>query len=357
MQSLSWRGASRAVIALALVAGAFGPHAAISKSKKPPVAEAPPPPPPAPPPITLSSDILEAAGAYRAYMARAAAIDPAFVDGAAVAAALRTGETYEPGGLMRGAVAYGAVAALQAPTFVAELRGFAVDANQRRVVADAILADPRYALAFRGADEAASRVVTAIGDDGLRLAKAGLTVKQSAYDIQKSDWSKGPIQDRAGRLAEAKAALTLARADAADVEKLRSAALGLGDALVITPSAAQPPYSPLVIQSLAVAALASLGEAGDDRSAAVTPMLDEPKGGPCLSSARRNLYQCLAVAGPHYEDVFCLGQHAMIDTGVCLVRSSGATLPAELIPPPLAVSIGARPYKSPEKAKTKRRRG
>ena len=31
--------------------------------------------------------------------------------------------------------------------------------------------------------------------------------------------------------------------------------------------------------------------------------------------SKLNLYQCLAVAKPHYEDVFCLGQHVLIDTG------------------------------------------
>ena len=46
---------------------------------------------------------------------------------------------------------------------------------------------------------------------------------------------------------------------------------------------------------------------------------------------------CLAVAKPHYEDVFCLGQHAMIDTGACLARFTGATLPLEVFTRPLKV--------------------
>ena len=39
--------------------------------------------------------------------------------------------------------------------------------------------------------------------------------------------------------------------------------------------------------------------------------------------AKLNLYQCLAVARPNYEDVFCLGQHAMMDTGRCMIRAAG----------------------------------
>ena len=38
--------------------------------------------------------------------------------------------------------------------------------------------------------------------------------------------------------------------------------------------------------------------------------------------AKLNLYQCLASAGPHYEDIYCLGQHAMIDPGQCVVDAT-----------------------------------
>jgi hypothetical protein len=34
--------------------------------------------------------------------------------------------------------------------------------------------------------------------------------------------------------------------------------------------------------------------------------------------AKLNLYQCMAVAGPQYEDIYCLGQHGMSDTGQCV---------------------------------------
>jgi hypothetical protein len=40
------------------------------------------------------------------------------------------------------------------------------------------------------------------------------------------------------------------------------------------------------------------------------------------------------VAKPHYEDVFCLGQHIMIDTGMCVIKASGAEMPYEPPPPP-----------------------
>ena len=43
--------------------------------------------------------------------------------------------------------------------------------------------------------------------------------------------------------------------------------------------------------------------------------------------SKLNLYQCLAVAKPHYEDVFCLGQHVLIDTGQCVMKAAGAPFP------------------------------
>ena len=39
--------------------------------------------------------------------------------------------------------------------------------------------------------------------------------------------------------------------------------------------------------------------------------------------AKLNLFQCLSVAGPEYEDVFCLGQHAVLDTGQCVAGAAG----------------------------------
>lgn len=59
--------------------------------------------------------------------------------------------------------------------------------------------------------------------------------------------------------------------------------------------------------------------------------------------AKLNLYQCLAVSKPHYEDIFCLGQHILIDTGACVIKAAGATVPPE--PPrvlPVKESIATR---------------
>jgi hypothetical protein len=53
------------------------------------------------------------------------------------------------------------------------------------------------------------------------------------------------------------------------------------------------------------------------------------------------------VARPHYEDVFCLGQHVMSDTGQCVMIASGAPLPqvAPVAPPPAEAAPPAKPAK------------
>jgi hypothetical protein len=38
--------------------------------------------------------------------------------------------------------------------------------------------------------------------------------------------------------------------------------------------------------------------------------------------SKLNLFQCLAVAKPWYEDIFCIGQHGLKDTGECIAASS-----------------------------------
>ncbi|MEI9890772.1 MAG: hypothetical protein WDN45_09505 [Caulobacteraceae bacterium] len=103
--------------------------------------------------------MIELAGVYREYVDRAAAIDPGFSGGEAIASSLKTAKPTKSIKFQRGEAAYGAIIALQDPTFVATLRSFASDAGGRTRIANAIMADPRYATTFKGADSAAGLVI------------------------------------------------------------------------------------------------------------------------------------------------------------------------------------------------------
>jgi len=316
-----------------------------------PAPVAAPPPAPKAPAISLSPRLVEAASAYRGYVARAQAISPNFSDGAGVAQALKTGAGYEPGQLTRGAIAYGAIAALQDRAFVAGLQAYARDPAARRQMAFELLKDPAYARSLSGASAASALAVAAMGGEAQRLYDHGKAIKQSAYDVQKASWSRGEVAGRPERLAEVKALSSAVMLGvAAETQRLGDAARGIAP-LSFTPADARF-TTPAVTRALAIAALAALGEAGDANVDAVLGLTLEPNITGCMTSARLNLNQCLAVARPHYEDLFCTGQHAMMDTGRCLIRQAGLVEPVEPRFVPDASSI-ARKMPAP-KASTRR---
>jgi hypothetical protein len=285
----------------------------------PPVAEAPPPPPT--PPITLPSRIVDAASAYSAYVDHVSAISPAFKDGESVAASLRLGESYEAEHLQRGMTAYAAIVALQDPTFVATVRGFAADPTQRGQIATSIMRDPNYVLGFRGSDSAAGLIIAAFDSQGQGVLEAGRKVKQAAYDVQHQSWSKAEVSNREARLALAKNLSTAELAATMEqTQRLRQAATG-APTLSVSGPPAPPPYTTTVVRALALAAMAALGDGSEDFNDPLMGLLSDPGQLDCLSTSKSYLYECLAVSKPHYEDVFCLGQHAMIDTGQCIIKA------------------------------------
>jgi len=211
---------------------------------------------------------------------------------------------------------------------------YAGNPDQRREVVAAILKDPAYVVGMNGSASAAGLVKAALGAEGQQLYDAGKAVKQSAYDIQKQKWSKSDVLNRELRLSQAKTLSATPVVGALnETARLQQAALGTAP-LGLTAEPATPPYSPIVIRGMAVAALAALGEGGDANVDTLMAVMAEPNVAFCMNMAKLNLYQCLAVSMPHYEDVFCLGQHIMIDTGQCMIKASGAQMPPEPPPPP-----------------------
>jgi hypothetical protein len=64
--------------------------------------------------------------------------------------------------------------------------------------------------------------------------------------------------------------------------------------------------------------------------------------------AKLDLYQCMAVAGPQYEDIYCLGQHAMLETATCVAIAAhgvgAAQVVASLSPRPEGASASNASY-------------
>jgi hypothetical protein len=310
----------------------------LAAKPKPPPVEAPPPPPMPPPmpAVGLSERFIRDAAAYESYMREAAAISADFGDPGAVAGSLRRGVAYEPSQFQRGEVAYAAIAALQDRAFVAAVRAAGQTPEARYTVVGQIFANPANALTFADGPVAAGLAKQALADGGLRLFTAGKSVRRYAYDVQHQPWSRGDVADRDGRLGAVKLLSTTSRSVSVDEEdQLRAAIAGL-DA-TDPPPPAPPPYSPLVIRAAALAALAAIGQAGDDMFDRLSWLSQDYFTEHCLSHAKKELNECLAVAKPNYEDIFCLGEPTMMYTGECVLRSADATAPLDIVTRPIPV--------------------
>ncbi len=289
-----------------------------------------PTPPAAPPPIGLSSKIIELAAGYVAHTERVQGLSSAFVDGGEVAHDLRLASAYKVADLEAGAIGYGAVVALQDAAFVTAVGAYAQDPVRRQGLATGLYANPNIVSGIVGSDHAAALVIAALDAQGQAILANGVAIKQSAYTIQHQAWSKAMVDGRPQRLADIKALGEQAPlADQAGINRLQKVSTGSLHEPLTTPAAlvtSGVAPTPLVTRALAIAALAVLGEVREGHDDQALALMSDPATHRCLTMAKLNLYQCLAVAGPHYEDVFCMGQHAIKDTGQCVIEAAGAPI-------------------------------
>lgn len=331
------------VARLGLIAGMVGlaamASAAPALARRPPVVEAPPMPPPPPPmpDVSMASSFVAAAGAYDDYMHRAASISPAFTDADNVGELLRAASAYEPRQLRVGLVAYAAIAVLTDEAFVADVRRAGATPEARYALVAKIFGNPKAALEFADSARAVGIAKQAIVSGGMRLFDAGNSVKLAAYSIQHEPWSLQAVPDLDERAETVKRLSNSPRSSpGSETQRLYLMVGGeLPGAAPIDPASGR--YTALVVRAVALAALASIGQADDDAAPRLGWLTDDYYLDHCLSEAKLSLFECLAVARPNYEDVFCLGQHAMKDTGACAVISAGGAVPIDIAVKPFAV--------------------
>lgn len=355
----------RRPIFLAVTASIMALSLAACQTDAPPPAPPPPPPAPAGPPVSLAPAISDAASVYVAYIDQARGMNADFSDPSMVQAKLQQGAAYEPKQLARGAVAYAAIVAMQEPAFRSQLRAYAADATARQELVTKLFSNPGYAAGIPGANIAARRVILALSSDGEMLYGKGAAMKQAAYSIQKQNWSKGLLTDPNGRLVATKLSSSTSRGVVTDESaKLLTAAL-TGDGLTSrantgaatadaaaynatssgSNTAAQPlsstgttpvsfdretlfntPYTYGVNRALAIAAISILGEGTGPNEEATIALLNEQQAPRCLGESKLMLNQCLAASRFHFDDVFCTGQHILMDTGNCIGELSSTAL-------------------------------
>ena len=306
----------------------------------------PAPPPAAPPPVpalSLNEGVAQAASIYVAFMRDVGTIPPGgFATAESIQAALRKGASYEPAQLSRGMIAYGAILALQSPEYVQGVRTFAVDPAQRQQVIARILADPAYAATLPGADAAAGLIVEAIGKDSAAMLVIADAVEGDAYTIQERNdprrrWATVHIANRDERLASAKALSANQMLPSAEESARLFAAANTGSGLAVSPARSGAPYTPAVVHSLAIAALAALGAGGEEQRANTEALAVEQNSEFCLNMSKLMLFQCLAASRPSYEDMFCVGRHIARDLSTCTAQN----ITVAPVAPQTAVAGGA----------------
>jgi hypothetical protein len=282
----------------------------------------------------LGQRVTDAASAYESYVRRAGGIDPVFSGAASVHRAVQLGAAYHPHQLEEGIVAYAALIALRNPDFVDGVRGI-----QNPAFADGLADHPERVMQVRGAPAAAADAAGVLRSQGEALIAAGKAVTKAAYDIQAQPWSKSPVADPNGVLDEAKTSAGETRTATIPSKERLLDSLVAAPALQTGDAVAGP--APDVVRGVALAALAILGRTGDGKEAQFQALLDDPASAQCLKLAKLNLNQCLAVAGPQYEDAYCAGRHAVSDTGKCVAAAGGGGPALDAAPQPKALEAEA----------------
>lgn len=255
------------------------------------------------------------AAVFHRYMNDVSGLNGHFRNAAGVAEAVKRAAAYDAQQLQQGMVVYAAFTALQEPTFVASVKAMETRYGREQMLT-LLNRDPTGIINLPGAPQAGAMAEAALRAEGDGVLASGKSVKQASYDLQHQAWSKTAIPNAQRRLAEAKALARIVQPSDADAAKLLKAmktppAQGGGwDARV----------SPVVANGLALAARMALGEQLETPQALA--LLRDERSGFCLRMAKLNFHQCLSVAGPNYEDVFCVGQHALLDTGTCVVGAA-----------------------------------
>ncbi|MBJ7483055.1 hypothetical protein [Brevundimonas sp.] len=274
------------------------------------------------PPISMNAGVAESAAIYVSFLRDVGTIRGGFPDAESIQAAMRKGAAYDPIQLSQGMIAYASIVALQSPEFVAGVRQYGVDPVQRRQVIENIVYNPAYAATLPGAEAGAGLIIATLGRDISDMVTIADAVEQDAYTIQargdsRRSWAVAPLPNRAERLEAIKQISGRRMMPPAEDTARLYAAANSGSGLSVPGGTSRPPYTPVIANALAMAALAALGAAGDEARPNTQALMQESGSEFCLSMSKLNLFQCLAASRPSYEDMFCVGRHIVRDLGTC----------------------------------------
>jgi hypothetical protein len=279
--------------------------------------------------FVLPRDVVSAGTAFEGYTNAAARIDGRYSSDAGVARDIRATASYEPVQLEEGMIAYGAIVALQDGGFVDGVEDAAGRGAAREAFAERLIEDPFEATRLAGAEGATRRVEAALSVRAAPLVAAGSQVKAASYTVQHQSWSRAMVANAQDRLAEVKS-VSASRIETSEADD--QAMMSRVVAFTSHPAIDSPVrrVSGVEARALALAAEAVLGRAESRDRDRLAPLLSESDSAECLRMAKLDLYQCMAVAGPSYEEMYCMGQHAIADTGRCIAAAAGEGEPTRV---------------------------
>lgn len=377
----AWTAVAAAALAGMMLAGGMG--AAESQTKAKAKAKGAPPPvaapvtpvePAGPPPEPLA----KAVQAYAAYQTQ---INTLQGGNLAVAEdlerALDTASGVNREALVRGYIAYGALAAAQAPEFVRAIRETSGHYGKAAMIRGLTL-DPGYAQTLKGGDEAARLALAVARADGQRVFAVGERYKEMAYTLQRQRWANAVAPGQPARVQRLKslAAGAADRSVAPEFAPRLTVAAGsitqwtdpnafggwtFWDTFRTTPAptAAAPLPAPsppalrvhadrvqTVNRMTTLAALYVL-DSTTDPTAQADRLLTEGGTNRCIELAQVQFYQCMSAARFRYENAFCLGEHALKDMGSCIgntaVEVSASPVAALPAPAPEVAPVAPAP--------------
>lgn len=291
-------------------------------------------------PATASiSDIV----AYAAYQSDVSNLASMRVESAEdVETAIDLAARHERDALVRGWMSYAADVAAQSPAFVAGVR--AAERRWGAGIASRFTSNRAYARSLPGADDAIQLALNALAADASRVAAVAERHRTLAYSLQRREWGRA-VSDRLderlqrvrtlGRPGGYTAAIPIStaaqltpRAGGADGDDSRFGGRRFWDALHDTQSTPESEPTPQAWRAnetrrealdaiLSVAALRVLG-AQEAEANAISFFLRDPQAVGCVDMARLQFNQCLSATRFVYEGEFCLAQHALRDTAMCM---------------------------------------
>jgi len=289
-------------------------------------------------------DALErAASNYVRFREEVAAVEAiAFTNAEVTREAHRRLASHDPEELSDGWVAYAALVAADTPAFseavkkqMKRKRKFRGLNGGRIDLLGKLSQEPSYARRIDGADKAMLAVLAMTAQDGARIRALGEAFKAQAYALQKTTWGKkqiAPPRDRLNEVADYQHGRGARPAPAFEptmdggvVAPSLASAAGhwAADWGESAPTGKMSEANAQVIMDR-VLNLAARYSSGALNSKYVKAYARNDKSNRCLTMARLTLKQCIAATRTPYEEAFCIGEHALIDTADCVGWIGGA---------------------------------